>query len=223
MASKTKIYTLLDERGVIRYVGKTSASLLHRMNAHLFETRNGKRSHKCNWIRSMLAAGMLPKIEILNEVDGDGNEEEARWISYFKSVGLELVNGTNGGDGAAGRILSEESRRKISVANIGKKQSAETKEKRRISLTGKHRSAEICEKFSDIHKGRKPSEECRKAQLLYVTGHKPSVETRLKMSEAAKGRGTPWLIGKHPSETTRAKMRVAHLARWKEAKQQRVA
>jgi hypothetical protein len=34
---KTKIYTLCDENGEVRYVGKTVQSLADRLSGHLFE------------------------------------------------------------------------------------------------------------------------------------------------------------------------------------------
>lgn len=123
----THIYTLNSQDGIIRYVGKTSKSLRHRLSNHLCEARRGTASYKNNWIRSMLNRGMIPTIHLLEIVNSDGNEAERRWIAYFKRNGIKLVNMTDGGDGFAGLVISEQHKAKISSALTGIKRSEETK------------------------------------------------------------------------------------------------
>jgi len=47
----------------------------------------------------MLSKGLIPTITLLGEYEGDGNKEEIAWIKYFRDGGVELTNGTDGGDG----------------------------------------------------------------------------------------------------------------------------
>jgi hypothetical protein len=76
-----------------------------------------------------------------------------------------LCNMTNGGEGAYNRIVSEETRRKISKSNSGKVRTEEVKNKLRIISTGqkgywlgKKRSEETKEKLRNIKLGKKRAE-----------------------------------------------------------------
>lgn len=78
-----------------------------------------------------------------------------------KDLGLgELVNMTNGGEGANGSVRSKETRKKISDSSLGKKMSEDSKLK-----------------MSEAKKGNK-----------YWLGKKHNNETLLKLSKVAKGR-----------------------------------
>lgn len=101
-----------------------------------------------------------------------------------------------------GKILTLETRQKISKALLGRKgwhRTLQHNENMRKSLTGKKRSAEICKKFSEMRKGMKLSKETREKIGNAHRGKKISDETRKKMSNAAKG--------KVVKQETREKMR----------------
>ena len=71
----------------------------------------------------------------------DITEEEAKSIEIqlikkYKDLGISY-NITDGGDGTTGHIVSEETRRKISEAQLGKKHSEETKQKISKALSKK--------------------------------------------------------------------------------------
>lgn len=115
-----------------------------------------------------------------------------------------------------GKILSEETRTKISVSLTGLTQSNETIEKRRKKLIGKKRTAETIEKLKCMKRktGWKHSEDTLKILSEKSAGsnnpfygQKHSKETRKKISDKAKGRKFPrfdkdgkprnsWLLGK---------------------------
>lgn len=123
-------------------------------------------------------------------------------IKELKYFCVKLSNLTDGGDGL--RNPSEETRKKISEGNKGKKLSESHKKalhakckmkkseehKRNISIgqTGVKRSKIFCDKMSMLNKGKKLSE-----------------ETRKKMSDARKG------VPK--SEDHKNKIRIAHVNR----------
>ena len=194
---RTKVYCLLDENGIIRYVGKTQKTLLYRLSEHVKESRSGTKTHKCNWVRSLLAKKMSPKIELLCEVDGNGCKEETSWIALFRSVGVKLTNGTDGGEGISGHKHSEETRKKLRESHIGHFPSEETKKKMGIAATGRRHSEETCRKMM----GRKWSERTRLKMQQRVCSN----ETRRKMSIAQTGR-------KH-SEESKQRMQLAHTGR----------
>lgn len=89
---------------------------------------------------------------------------------------------------AAGKrkIISIETREKISAYRTGKKASEETRAK--MSMLAKNRPIEISEKISNTLKGHTVSTETREKISLANKGKKLTEETRVKMSLARKGR-----------------------------------
>jgi hypothetical protein len=81
-----------------------------------------------------------------------------------------LCNMTDGGDGCFRRILSEETKNKISISNKGKKFSEEHKEKLRQAKLGTKRSEKTKKKIGEWSRKRTVTE-----------------NTRLKMSKNMKG------------------------------------
>lgn len=129
---------------------------------------------------------------------------ECDLIYYYKQLNISY-NITDGGDGSAGLIMSEESRKKMSAAKKGKPSvrrgchlSEETKEKLRQANLGKHISEEAKEKIRSKNKEKTPwnkgikgmhlSEEAKEKIRQANTGRHPTEETRIKLSEARKNR-----------------------------------
>lgn len=97
------IYGLVDpDSNKIRYVGKTSSTIERRLLEHINDAINimNKRGRKkinkrYSWIISLLKNNQKPTIELLEEVENDGNERECYWIATLPN----LTNMTKGGDG----------------------------------------------------------------------------------------------------------------------------
>jgi group I intron endonuclease len=120
----TFIYTIADENGNIRYVGKSN-NPQRRIHQHL---REGKNSHKYNWLQSIKKRGFFPVVEILDEVPvNDWETHEIYWISQFKAWGFNLVNKCDGGIGPNGSIRSDKFKDNISKRQKDKKLSEEHK------------------------------------------------------------------------------------------------
>lgn len=112
-----KIYTLEDEYGYIKYVGKTHRKLSNRLSEHICNSKKNN-DKKSNWIKSLLKDNKRPIINLLDEVDNDNWQFwEQYYISLMKSFGFILKNHTLGGE----------------LDNTGTKWSDETREKQRIS------------------------------------------------------------------------------------------
>ena len=96
----TNIYILIDpETQQIRYVGKAN-NISQRYKAHLNRARK-HQIHKLNWINSLKKKGLKPIIEVIDIVPiEDWIFWETYWISQFKTWGFNLINYTQGGDGA---------------------------------------------------------------------------------------------------------------------------
>ena len=123
---KIYIYTLKNPTtNNIRYVGQTN-NPKRRLDRHVTNSMSLRDNrHISNWIRSL---NIIPIMDIIETCDYSvRNEREKYWIDYYKSQGYDLCNLSNGGAGAGignknclGRIISNETRIKISNANKGK-------------------------------------------------------------------------------------------------------
>lgn len=114
------IYKLIDpQNDSVKYIGQTHNSLKRRLSDHLSDARRGMKNHRCNWIRKLLSEGIFPSVEVIEIVNWDsGNERERHWIAQYGRK--NLVNGTDGGEGTIGLVISDETRNKQSLAHIGK-------------------------------------------------------------------------------------------------------
>ena len=122
----THIYTIADEFGYIRYVGKSN-NLKARLKAHIKCKSN---MHKFNWLNSIINRNAYPIIEIIETVNiKDWQESEIYWISQFRYFGFNLLNLTIGGDGGNGFKHSNISKLNMSIAKKGRKLSKETTDK----------------------------------------------------------------------------------------------
>lgn len=177
----TFIYALNDpETGECRYVGKADDphDRLFGSNGHLYECKT-ETHHRANWINSLLARGLRPLLEILQEVPKNAWPLWERvWIKTSRAIGMNLTNGTEGGEGGPtmlGKKFSSEHRAKLSASQKGKT---------RKKLTPEHRA-----KLSARKRGKKRKEftlAARAAMRIAQLGKKHSLETRAKMSAAGK-------------------------------------
>jgi hypothetical protein len=92
------IYILIDPRdNQIRYVGKTK-NAHHRFYSHTAPSMFKDKSHKSKWIKKMVEEGFLPILEVIETTDEyNWESREKYWIKYYKDLGYDLTNGTDGG------------------------------------------------------------------------------------------------------------------------------
>ena len=190
-------YTLYCHQNTIngkKYFGITSCSTSYRWNygyGYKKTTRIGKAIKKYGWdsfTHMILFTGL--------------SEQEAKMLEMYYIEEFSTQNAkygyniTAGGDssGRKGKHLTEEAKRKISVANKGRHHTEEAKanislhQKGRVSpWKGKHFSEETLKRLSEVHKGRKMppiTEEHRRNLSLSHMGLR-------------KGKPNPSLKGKH--------------------------
>ena len=119
--------------------------------------------------------------------------DEQYYIKLFKTLYPNGYNLTEGGEGC---VASEETRKKMSLAQKGKHISEEQKKKLSIALKGRIMSDEHKKKIGEANKGRHHSEESKK-----------------KMSQTKKGLQSGEkhpMFGKHHSEESKKKMSQNH-------------
>jgi len=171
LPNKNVIYGLSDPiSNQIRYIGK-AVDLYTRIRNHYKESRLKYVTHKNTWIKSLLNEGLRVNVIILEVLNNEEllNESEIKWIKYYREIGNDLTNGTNGGDGGK---MSPESLLKMSESKRGKTHSEETKLKMSLSKKGHTLSDETKNKIGKKHKGKIVSEESkekmRQSRLNYI-------------------------------------------------------
>ena len=166
------IYKFTFPNGKI-YVGQTSQRLRSRLAKHCCENEDTFKCRAINKYKSF-------KCEILYQGD-DLDIQEIKFIKQYNSIdrnfGYNLESGGN-----LNKIVSEESRRKMSEAQKGRTISEEHKRKISESNKGKIFSEETKLKISEAHKGMKYSEESKRKMSEAHKGRVHSKETKLKMS-----------------------------------------
>lgn len=156
------IYGLFDPlHREIRYVGYSTVGM-KRPQTHLYESvyLNPKNYHRhvYAWIRSVYEAGRKPQIVIIEYQDDRTIQEmEVSWISFFREIGCDLTNCTDGGDGASFPGDSNPSKRadvraKNSASHLGKSWKPRDEKKWKENLSkggrGKPKSLEHRRKIS---------------------------------------------------------------------------
>jgi hypothetical protein len=83
-------------------------------------------------------------MEVLEKCDKSNWEERERyWISYYKELGFELKNMTNGGEGIDGAIMSDSFK-----LNLSKKRKGKT-----ILIMERNIQKKLLKKYQSIQKG----------------------------------------------------------------------
>jgi hypothetical protein len=185
------IYALIDPRSdCLRYIGQAT-NVRKRLWRHM-HPRSGDVTHRACWIRSLRAASLTPRVEVLEVVQGSSvNERERFYIALFRAMGADLVNRAEGGEGGPvrqGMRSSEETRARISRSHMGLRPTAETRAKLSASRRGKKQSEETIAKRVASRRGRSLSHETRAKISASLQGHGFTEEARIKMSLAAKAR-----------------------------------
>lgn len=151
MVNAYLVYGLVDPRsGELRYVGKSSTGL-KRPGQHTLPSVLKVEGHlpKARWARQLLAVGLKPEVEVLerHETAEALADAERHFIAYFRSIGCNLTNLTDGGEGEGpfrGMRHLASSRLKTSLALRGRRHSEAHTEKVAAAKRGVHQSAETC-------------------------------------------------------------------------------
>lgn len=113
-------------------------------------------------------------------------------------------NFTRGGDGAVGKVVSEEARQRIGEAQRAKPKSQETKDKIRVALYGRKFSDETRQRMSAARRGKSLNEE-HKRNLWKNRSHEFTKEHCANISRAQQGRTASEATKKKMSEATKGK------------------
>jgi group I intron endonuclease len=206
------IYGLVDPRNQqIRYVGRT-INLHKRLNAHI-NGREPHSEHKQRWIDQIKSDGSIPEIVTLETSTEDGWKEAERfWISYFRYIGANLTNISNGGQGIGGKRFSEEDKMRMSVTRKGKKRSPEACANISKGRIGIKHTEETKKKISDIVKKSwsehpeiyEQSADARTRTSVAMATRVVSEETRRRMSIALTGHASRKLTDEEKARASKS-------------------
>lgn len=185
----TFIYALIcPETQQVRYIGKSN-NPQRRLREHIRDHSKYQR-HKDHWIGALHARGLLPIMQIVEEVPFEiWAERELFWINHYTEHEHPLTNTYFGSEGIG--MMPPETRAKIGAIHKGKKLTPEAIERRSAAIRGTKRSSETKAKIAAAHRGKKraPRSEAWQQKLNTAhTGRKNTPETIIKMSVSAKSR-----------------------------------
>lgn len=213
--NKNVIYGLFDPTTKeLRYVGYSN-SLNRRISEHYEPARLKKKTHKNDWLKTLLARNQKAEVDILEiyETEEELPQAEIECIAYYKFIGCDLTNGTIGGEGCQGKIVSEETKQKLREINLGRKVSEETRQKLSKANSGinnpfygKQHSENTKQKLSAAKSGENHPQFGKTGEKSHMFGTHPSDETRKKLSQLQSGEGNG-MYGK--THTKEAKKKIA--------------
>ena len=158
------IYKITNNINSKVYIGQTVQSLDKRWKRHTwYSTLNRNAMAITNAIKKYGKENF--KIEIIDEASDiiELNEKEVFYIKKMKSLSPNGYNLTTGG---FNKFLSEETKKKISESNKGKKISDETRKRLSDSHKGYKMSEESKIKLSEKNKGKRPSDKAIESCLI---------------------------------------------------------
>lgn len=164
------IYCLFDN--IIRYVGQTTQKNLDkRLRAHIYETNRNKKlnknlTHKENWIVSLQNKNLINNlsIKLLEECDiSIIDDREIYWINFYKNKLL-----TNTANGGKRFWITDEIKKKISIANSGEKNGmyGKTYKKTKEQIEKARKAMISSKKFQESRKSKEYREKISKIQKV---------------------------------------------------------
>jgi group I intron endonuclease len=163
------IYALTAETGEPFYVGKSN-NVKRRRKRHIYDAKTQKVNCPVhNKIRKLLREHLAIDAILLEECEDHAVDQcEQKWIVELRARGHKLYNVAAGGEGGKG--ITPEIAAKISEANTGRVLSEETRRKISESNKGKKFSAEHKAKLSEARRKRVITDETRKKASKTSTG-----------------------------------------------------
>jgi len=184
------------------YIGQTTKSLKDRKKEHMIKANHTDfyfhRALK-KYDKNRFEWEIIKKCKNYKELI----HLEQLFIKQFNTKVPNGYNMTDGGEGTLNRIIRDETRFKLKIANLGKYPSEETRKKLINSHKGK----------SNPNKGKKLSKEWRENLSKSHKGYKQTEEHKRKRIESMKGYKGYWL-GKSFSKMHKKRLSESGIKAW---------
>lgn len=188
------VYQLVDPRsGETRYIGMTSNEAQRRQR----HRRGGEKTHCGRWKDALNAAGMEPVFDVIEVQESleDAVAAEQYTIAIARSLGCDLTNLTDGGEGTLGWTHTPEWKAKNRSIKLGRKASPETIERCRQAQRSRaavvftpdvraKTAAAVRERWKDPEHRRKVLDGMRRPEVL-AKMRAPSLGRKLTREERA--------------------------------------
>jgi hypothetical protein len=186
------VYALKDPRtNEVRYVGSTIQAPYRRFQKHIVIAEKGvNTTHKYNWIRELLRAGLRPELAVLETTTSALiYEREQYWIAWYRSDAL--TNHTDAGPGIRGMKHRPETIERMKRAAAGRRPSNECRRAASEVCRGRKRSEESRRKQSQSTRGRPQNPEHVRKRAASRRGKKFTPEQIKRLSEAHRRKPSP--------------------------------
>jgi len=136
------IYALLcPDTNIVKYIGKTTQGF-NRIRQHYYDyklSKSGRLYKKICWINKLRNENKIFKVKYLQYCDNNEqlNVAEMSWIKYYKDLGIELLNHTEGGEVTYRPVYTEEQKLLISKRTKEAMAKPEVRARSRESHLGK--------------------------------------------------------------------------------------
>jgi group I intron endonuclease len=202
--ARSAIYAAVHNVSSRVYVGMTRESVAKRWKQHCYDV--ARKSRNYHFASALRKYGYDAFDVYVIECDIPDDQLKGMERLYIRRLSADMrcfgFNSTEGGDCAPSS--HPEVRAKISAAQLGKRLTEEHKRKLSIAGIGRKRSPETIEKWREKRVGIKFTDSWIKALSESHKGNKPSAETKAKMSAAHKARHVATGVGKSQGEKMRA-------------------
>jgi group I intron endonuclease len=173
------------------YIGKTTKSLEIRKHRHIANAQRGSICHFHSALRKYGEAAFKWKVvQVCSSIE-NLNECEKLWIRISNS----FTNGYNSTTGGDGGIVSEETRKRMSDAQIGHIVTKETRQKISDGHIGKALSTAHKKALSDAHKDKSLTDEHK--QAIHEGCKNMSNDRKERISKSLSGYKRPRVICPH--------------------------
>ncbi|MEA9567140.1 NUMOD3 domain-containing DNA-binding protein [Polynucleobacter sp. AP-Nickl1-40-C4] len=203
--------------GSIFYIGQGSAK---------YDRAHSTKGRNKYWHNVVNKYGYEVEILAYWNTSEEAKKHEVELISYFKGLGVNLVNMTEGGEGTVGFFPSEETRKKLSEIQKKLQNSPERKAFTSRLHTGRKRPEETKQKMSQAMRGNINGEGGRGRSFSddhianlssshkgYVMPEEQKAKIRESTKKARAGIKTLGMTGRKHSPETLEKMRLSAKAR----------
>lgn len=138
-----------------------------------------------HWKNIYAKHGLIVEICAEWETEQEAFEHEKFLIFCLKSMGIKIINFTDGGEGASGRVNPIETKIKMSVAAVGRKHSETTKARMSASHSGENNEM-YGKPITEEHRKKLSASRTGDKNPRGFAGRKHTPEARAKMIAARK-------------------------------------